>query len=233
MKSYTKINKQINDYLQALTSNESVFASVERRRVRIANELLTPKNKTLIEEEYEKLKEGAVEFNTLVTGKSKKYRLNEQLRDVIKYIGDKLNKDIKKLGPNSSQVEVDKLNDMAKQQILNLKNDLAVFVQNMESFSKVKELPLGSANSIIPESNPAFINYVGDKDNKGIRIVPYPDNNGFNLVVLDKNDKINKESGVIPISQITKEMTAGEASSYFEQVPPTQDLDIFYKDMDN
>jgi len=95
MKSYKKINKQINDYLQALTSNESVFASVEKRRTRIAEKLLTPKNETLIEEEYKKAKEAATEFKSIVTGEKNKYGINDQLMDVIKYLGDQLNNDIK------------------------------------------------------------------------------------------------------------------------------------------
>ena len=233
MKSYKKINKQINNYLQALTSNESVFANVERRRIRIAKDLLTPKNKTLIQEEYEKSKEEATVFKASFVGHGKKYSLNRQLRDVIKYIGDKLSDDISKLGPNSSQVEIDKLQDEAKQQILNLKNDLGLFVTQLEEFIKIKELPLGSANSIIPEYNSSFINYVANREDKDIMIVPIPDNTGFNLVVLDKNGKISKDVGVIPLSQITKEIHNNNSIGYFEQVPDTKTLDIFYKDMDN
>jgi len=232
MQSYEKINKQINDYLQALTSNKSIFENVERKRVRIAEKLLTPKNKTLLDIEYEKLQEEANTFNSIITGEKEKYSINEQLMDVIKYIGDNLSKQVKELGVDGTQMDVQKVTMESQQQIEQLRNDVAVFVKGMEDFKSIKELPLGSANSIIPESNAGFINYVSNRNNKGILLAPLPDNSGFNLVVLDEDGKINKETGVIPLSEFSKAMAAGELLGYFEQVPDSQTLDMFYKDMD-
>lgn len=89
MESYKEINKQINDYLQALTHDKAVFANVERRRVRIAKELLKPKNETLIDIEYRKLQEEADAFKTSLNRTYKSYSVNEQLMDVIKHIFNK------------------------------------------------------------------------------------------------------------------------------------------------
>ena len=231
--SYKKINKQINDYLQAVTSDQSVFNNVERRRIRIANKLLTPKNESLLEVEYKKAKEEALAFKGLVTGESNPYSINDQLMDVIKYIGDTLNNKIKELGVNGSQLQIEKLNMQSRQQIEQLRNDVSVFINAIQQFDAVKETPIGAANSIIPESNPAFINYVENRENKDILLVPLPDMSGFNLVILEKNGKINKESGVIPLSEFTKAMQAGEIGGYFEQVPTAEVLQVFYSDLDN
>ena len=233
MESYKEANKQINDYVQAITADKRVYASVERRRTRIATDLLTPKNETLIDIEYKKAYEDAVRLNELVTGKEKKYGINDQMMDVLKYLGDELNKDIEELGVNASQLDIDKLTRASQEQVTQLRNDVGTFVNNMENYNKIKELPLGSTNSIIPESNPAFINYVETRKDRNILLAPLPENNGFNLAILDKNGKINKESGVFPLTEYTRSMQAGEIGGYYEQVPPSEDLTLFYKDMDN
>ena len=157
MKSYKEINKQINNYVQALTADKRVYANVERRRTRIATDLLTPKNETLIDIEYKKAAEEALRLNELITGKEKKYGINDQMMDILRHIGDELNKEIEKLGVDASQLDIDKLTRASQQQVSQLRNDISVFVNNMENYNKIKELPLGSANSIIPESNPAFL----------------------------------------------------------------------------
>tara|TARA_R100000700_G_scaffold40757_1_gene57514 strand:+ start:12245 stop:13333 length:1089 start_codon:yes stop_codon:yes gene_type:complete len=233
MNSYKELNKQINNYLQALIADKNIFESVEKKRIKIATNNLTPKNKTLIEEEYEKTKEEANAFKSLVTDKYNKYDINQQLMDVIKYIKDNLYNDIKKLGADGTRLEIQGLTIKAERQIEQLRNDISVFTTAIEDFNRVKERPVGSANSIIPESNPSFINYVSKKQNTDILLVPLPDNSGFNLMILDDNGKINKESGVIPLSEFSKSMAEGEITGYFEQVPDTQTLDLFYKDMDD
>ena len=233
MKSYNEINKKINNYLQALTSNKSVFDSVERRRIRIATNNLTPKNKTLLEEEYEKLREEASTFKSLMDDDYERYDINQQLMDVIKYIRNTLYNNIKKLGVDGTRLDIQRLTMQAEKQIEQLRNDIAIFTSSMQKFNDIKETPVGSANSIIPESNPAFINYVSQKQNKDILLVPLPDNSGFNLVILDNKGEINKESGVIPLSEFSKSMQAGQLSGYFDQVPNTETLNLFYQDLDS